>query len=192
MPKAAEPDSERTIIIGIVSAGTLNFDNIDFKREVIHIEYTVERVRIKVDDHYATIVKKYPPKSVNSHREIPIPKPMINLLRKYHIEGAYLLTGDCKKYMEPRNIQRRFNTVLKKCDITIAKFHTTRHSFSTRCVECGVEAKALSEMLGHTNVSFTLQRYYHPSIDTKRDNINLLSDLLPVRDDRQDVSNTDE
>ena len=163
----------------------LNYKDIDFGNGIIRISHTIERVRIKADGKYISVVRLYEPKSISSRREVPIPDDLMDTLREYYVEDAYLLTGNTDKFMEPRSIQRRFHTVLKSAGIADVKFHTTRHSFSTRCVECGVEAKALSEMLGHTNVAFTLQRYYHPSLDVKRKNINLLSELLPVIEDRQ-------
>lgn len=163
----------------------LSYNDIDLDKGVISIEHTIERVRIKIDGKYKSEVRLYTPKSIHSRRKVPVPDFLRELLGEYEEDGGYLLTGKHDKYMEPRNVQKRFKTILKKIGISQTNFHTTRHSFSTRCVECGVEAKALSEILGHTNVAFTLQRYYHPSMDTKRENINLLSNLMTVGEDRQ-------
>jgi integrase len=58
-----------------------------------------------------------------------------------------------------------------------ANFHSTRHTFATRCVEVGFEIKSLSEILGHANVNITLDRYVHPSFDLKRSNMDKLNIL---------------
>ena len=83
--------------------------------------------------------------------------------------------------MEPRTLQYRFKKVLKTCDITDANFHALRHTFATRCVELGFDVKSLSEILGHANVNITLNRYVHPSMELKRDNMSRLSELFTVK-----------
>lgn len=52
--------------------------------------------------------------------------------------------------------------------MSICRFHELSHTFATRCVENGFDAKSLSEILGHANVNTTLQRYVHPTIEQKR------------------------
>ena len=56
-------------------------------------------------------------------------------------------------------------------------FHTLRHTFATRCVENGFDAKSLSEILGHANVNTTLQRYVHPSLEQKKEQMNMLGKI---------------
>ena len=53
-------------------------------------------------------------------------------------------------------------------------FHTLRHTFATRCIEVGCDIKTLSEILGHSSISMTMNRYVHPSLDLKRENIKKL------------------
>ena len=78
-------------------------------------------------------------------------------------------------------MQNRFKKALQACEIEDANFHTLRHTFATRCVELGFDLKSLSEILGHANVNITLNRYVHPSMELKQQNMNLLSDLLTVK-----------
>ena len=42
-------------------------------------------------------------------------------------------------------------------------FHVLRHTFATRCVEAKIDIKTLSEILGHSSVTITMNRYVHPS-----------------------------
>ena len=53
-------------------------------------------------------------------------------------------------------------------DIPTRNYHVLRHSFATRCIERGMDAKTLSEILGHANVKTTLQMYTNPSMQAKR------------------------
>lgn len=65
-------------------------------------------------------------------------------------------------------MQYRFHSFLKKHQLRDHHFHTLRHTFATRCVEQGADAKTLSEILGHSSVKTTLQIYVHPSMEQKR------------------------
>lgn len=55
--------------------------------------------------------------------------------------------------------------------------HRFRHSFATRLVEQGVNVKALSDLLGHTDVSFTMARYVSTEINFLRSQIELLDGI---------------
>lgn len=76
--------------------------------------------------------------------------------------------------MEPRTLQYRFARYAAECGLEGVHFHTLRHSFATRCVEVGFELKTLSEILGHSSTSVTLQRYVHSSLALKRANMHKL------------------
>ena len=76
--------------------------------------------------------------------------------------------------MEPRKLQRYLKSYTKECDIQDIHFHTLRHTFATRCVEVGFDVKTLSEVLGHASISVTLERYVHPNLNLKRENMRRL------------------
>lgn len=77
--------------------------------------------------------------------------------------------------MEPRTLQYRLAGYTKACGLRAVHFHTLRHTFATRCVEVGFEVKSLSEILGHSSVKVTLDRYVHASMELKRDNMQKLA-----------------
>ena len=70
--------------------------------------------------------------------------------------------------MEPRNYQRVFKRCLKKCNIDDYNFHILRHTFATNCVRIGMDVKSLSELLGHSNVNITLNKYVHSSYNAQK------------------------
>jgi len=76
---------------------------------------------------------------------------------------------------EPRTVQDWFKRVIKHAGINDANFHALRHTFATRALEAGVPAKTVSEILGHANVSTTLDLYSHVLLETKRNTINQIS-----------------
>ena len=90
------------------------------------------------------------------------------------------MSGDKVQFVEPRTLQNRFRRILLKAGIDKANFHATRHTYATRCIEQGVDIKCLSEMLGHASVSITLNRYVHPSMELKAENLGRLTGRFPI------------
>lgn len=86
---------------------------------------------------------------------------------------TYILTGT-KGYMEPRILQYRLRKYTDACHLEGVHFHTLRHTFATRCMEVGMETKVLSDILGHANISITLDCYVHASFDIKKEHIQKL------------------
>lgn len=151
----------------------LKWNMIDLSEKTMCIGCTMQRIRVSGKEH-KTEVKIIEPKSTHSRRTIPLPDVLVPLLGKYYTPGAFLLSGNSEKYVEPRCLQKRFKTILKKCGIEPANFHATRHTFATRCVELGFDIKSLSEILGHSGVTITMNKYVHPTMDLKKTNMNRL------------------
>ena len=82
-------------------------------------------------------------------------------------------------------MQNHFRPVMDKCQIPSANFHALRHTFATRCVELGFDVKSLSEILGHSNVNITMNRYVHPSMELKQRNMNMLGGLMAANNSAQ-------
>jgi len=119
------------------------------------------------------------PKSKSSLRDIPVPEFLVPLLMSFsRSEDTFFLSTVDTLLTEPRTIQNHFKRFIKAADIPDANFHCLRHTFSTRCIEAGVDIKSLSEMLGHASVNFTLNRYVHSSFEQKRESIHKLERYL--------------
>jgi len=121
------------------------------------------------------------PKTETSVRNIPIPKQIISMLRKIKRESdsEYVVASD-ETPVFVRTYQRSFELLLKKLNIPHKGFHSLRHTFATRALECGMDVKTLSEILGHKNPTVTLNRYVHSLMEHKRDMMNRLGKLLSV------------
>lgn len=156
----------------------LKWSDIDFQEGVLRVSRTV----LRVTGSCGTRLVVQTPKSDSSERVIPLPDEMLTLLscmRGICSAGAFILTGCTDRPMEPRTVQYRFHRFLSQHDFRIRGFHTLRHSFATRCVSYGMDAKSLSEILGHASVKTTLQLYVHPSMEQKRAHIQCASTLRP-------------
>lgn len=152
----------------------LKWTDIDFENQIIYINRTVQRIRIS-NNNSKTQLLETAPKSEYSKREIPIAAPICGLFRKFKNHKSYIFGGD--KPMEPRTMQYRFKKYLREAEIADKKFHILRHTFATNCVEGGADVKSLSEILGHSDVQITLNRYVHPSMAFKRKHLDELSQI---------------
>lgn len=155
----------------------LAWNDVDFQNGVIHVSKTVQRVS-RSSGVSKTAIEITSPKSKTSARDIPLPTFVCDILKQGKRRGnSYILSGT-NKPVEPRTMQNRFKAVLKECGIRSANFHLIRHTYATVCIESGFDAKTVSELLGHSNVNITLNRYVHSSMETKKkcvDRLNLVA-----------------
>jgi len=148
----------------------LKWENIDFNRHTLEIKRTVQRIYEKG----STKIIIDSPKSKSSVRTIPIPMFLIDILKVHKSsDSAFVLSGT-DKLIEPRTMQYRFKSLLKKANLPSINYHSLRHMFATNCIKLGFDAKTLSEILGHATVETTLNRYVHSSIERKTACMNLL------------------
>lgn len=147
----------------------LRWENVDFETRRIHVEKTIERIYSKEENKTIVIIDT--PKSITSVRTIPINSKLYNILKQIRGKSKktdFVLTGSSEHYVEPRNYQYHFKEILKRNKVKKYKFHTLRHTFATNCIEAGMDIKSLSEILGHADVSITLNIYVHSSDKAKR------------------------
>lgn len=153
----------------------LKFEDISIIDKVVHIRKTMQRVQsLSENKGTKTEVIITSPKSKSSVRDIPLPAFIIQNIENLYVPKAFLLSGDSSHYVEPRTLENRFKSCTRMCGIENVNFHTLRHTFATRCVELGFETKSLSEILGHSSVNITLNRYVHSSMELKRSNMEKL------------------
>lgn len=156
----------------------LKWKNISLKDRVIIIDSSMQRVQIKEGNTQTKVIVSSP-KSSSSFRRIPLPASLRSILSAIRGESeAYFLTGSPDTYVEPRSMENRFKAICQKAEIKGASFHSLRHTFATRCIELGFDVKTLSEILGHSSVGMTMNRYVHPSFEHKRKSMNLVGNML--------------
>ena len=158
----------------------LRWKNISFTEKVIKVEHTLQR--LQNNDPQAAVKTRIiitDPKSYSSMREIPLPDFLLDILQPFAgTPNSFLLSGDSKRYVEPRTMQNRFKIYLREGQIREVNFHSLRHTFATRCIELGFDVKTLSEILGHSSVKITLDRYVHPSMEQKLMHMEKLSCIV--------------
>lgn len=146
----------------------LKWSDIDLENEYISITKTLSRINNTQTSLPKTKIIMDLPKSETSVRLIPLTPKLSTFLkeRRPHTNDLFVLTRT-EQYIEPHNYYEKYKTFLSNCGIKKHTFHALRHSFATNCIEKGFDPKTLSELLGHSNVKITLERYVHPSWDRK-------------------------
>jgi integrase len=151
----------------------LKWSDIDLEKSILTVNRTVQRIKTMNSACFTTIsIGK--PKSRSSMRQIPLPDFLADILNHFNYKNdSYVLSGS-ERIIEPRTMQYRFKSILKKANLPSINYHALRHMFATNCVKAGFDVKTLSELLGHCSVETTLNRYVHSSMERKAECMRLL------------------
>ena len=149
----------------------LQWSDIDFTKGILTVSKSCH------DGKDGLIIDE--PKTVASRRMIPLPKQLLPILKsiKKKSDSPSVVSANGST-VSVRSYQRSFELLLKKLKIPHKGFHSLRHTFATRALECGMDVKTLSEILGHKNPTVTLNRYAHSLMEHKADMMNRLGKLL--------------
>ena len=151
----------------------LRWGDINLKDKTIYVHATMQRLKDTArGEGSKTKIVIGSPKSDKSVRTIPMTEQAALLCMQMQTKSraAFVLTGT-EQYIEPRTLQYRLKKYTAACKLEGVHFHTLRHTFATRAVEVGFEIKTLSEILGHSTTTVTLDRYVHSSLELKRANM---------------------
>lgn len=156
------------IRIGEVCA--LTWEDIDTDNGVINIRKTIQRIYLVEDGDRKTELMLDTPKTKNSIRSIPLSRDLLRMLKplkKIVNNSFFVLTNDAKP-TEPRTYRSYYKNLMKELNMPNLKFHGLRHSFATRCIESKCDYKTVSVLLGHSNITTTLNLYVHPNLEQKK------------------------
>ena len=148
----------------------LKWNDINITEGTITVSRTIERIYMIEGEKKHTELVISSPKTKNSCREIPMSKELLAIvkpLKKIVNDNFYVLTND-EHPTEPRTYRNYYNGLMEKLGIPRLKYHGLRHSFATRCIEAGCDNKTESVLLGHSNISTTLNLYVHPNMEQKK------------------------
>lgn len=153
----------------------LEWSDIDFGKGELNVSKTCHDGRDRSGSYERSVNA---PKSMSSSRIIPIPKQILPLLRERKKKSpSPFVVASGQDIISVRSYQRSFELLLKKLEIPHRGFHALRHTFATRALECGMDVKTLSEILGHKNPTVTLNRYAHSLMDHKKSMMNRLGSM---------------
>ncbi|MDR0332620.1 MAG: site-specific integrase [Dysgonamonadaceae bacterium] len=166
------------IRIGEICA--LTWSDIDTENGIIAVRKTIQRIYIIENGKRHTELLLDTPKTKNSIRDIPMTKDLLKILKplkKIMNSNFFILTNDAKP-TEPRTYRNYYKKMMQNLNIPELKFHGLRHSFATRCIESNCDYKTVSVILGHSNISTTLNLYVHPNLEQKKKCIEQMAKIL--------------
>lgn len=157
----------------------LKWSDVDFDGCLINVNRTVLRIRNTEarGKQPKTVIVTGTPKTESSQRAIPVPKAIGKLLKTEgkQMSEDYFVATCSDKQMEPRRYYEKYKQILLKSGIAADyTFHALRHTYATRCIEAGIDPKVVSELLGHSSVTITLNRYVHPTMEMKKRSVERL------------------
>ena len=143
--------------------------------KILSVNRTIQRLYMGKNVKSKIVITK--PKTRKSRRKIPISKVLSQKLRELKpnfSDDDFILTGSSDKFYEPLAYRYDYKMVLVKCGIEYKNYHQLRHTFATNCIGVGMDAKSLSEVLGHSSIGITLSLYVHSNNEIKKKYIDRL------------------
>ena len=155
----------------------LEWQDVDMEKGILHIQKTVYREK-NAEGEWQLFVDR--PKTAASERRVPLPGYLAENLRIYRrgARSEFVIENKKAERMSIRSYQYLFERLTEKAGVRKLNFHALRHTFATRALECGMDIKTLSELMGHKNATITLNRYAHSMMDTKIAAMNKLEKLF--------------
>lgn len=165
----------------------LKWSDFDIETGTLFINRTVSRIRHFEEGENKTALFVGAPKSRKSLRRIPLPQFLLNTVDRttYKNQENYIFTQSDVP-LDPRSFQKLYKRILKEAGVKDRKFHAIRHTFATRALELGVDIKTISELLGHSSVSITLNVYAHSLMEQKKAAIEKFNEMYHLN---LDISN---
>lgn len=165
----------------------LRWQDVDLKNRLITVRQAVSQVKGQL--------LYQEPKSKKSQRTVPIPESIATELKAHKarqnqerlmLGPAYQDNGlvFCQENGEPLRIRtflRRFDNLLAKAGVPKVRFHDLRHTFATLLLQAGEHPKVVSELLGHSCISITLDTYTHVLPELKQAAAARLDGILNQR-----------
>ena len=164
---------------------------------LLHVRRTLNRlnkVKLTAPGEPTTEIVIQPPKSQNSIRSIPLLPAVIQDLMNWksiqrndqvmmgdqYRDSGMIVTNPSGGFIEPRTFKDQYDQILALAGLRHFTFHALRHTFVSRAMEQGMDAKTVSVLLGHASVSFTMDTYAHVLTDCKRESMALMEDLYSM------------
>ncbi|MEU2080394.1 site-specific integrase [Streptomyces albus] len=167
----------------------LRWSDVDLENRILYVRQQTQRRRGQLyqDD----------PKG-RRRRAVPLPAMCVAPLRWHRMrqadakrragerwqESAYVFTTRTGRPVEPRNVYRSFTRVAESAGLRVIRLHDARHGCATLLVAAGVAPRVVMEILGHSQVSITMDVYTHVVQDTQREAISHMDRLLRRRPGR--------
>jgi len=163
----------------------LQWEDVELEDAVLRVRRTLTRTGGKVDVG--------PPKTNNSRRSVELTTGAVHALRAHlsrqleemermgslYRPGGLVIANESGGIINPSNLRNRsFSRLLERAGLPKIRFHDLRHTCATLLLTKNVNPKIVSEMLGHSSVSITLDTYSHVLPTIQENAVRALEDAL--------------
>lgn len=165
----------------------LTWNDVDFSRKLIKINKTVSTIknRGRFDSDNVKVNVITTSKTKKSNRVIPMNEPSCKILlelkkrqNEMEINTNYVVSTKSGDPMLVRVFEQTFSRICKENNIQYKGVHALRHTFGSVMLQNGTDIKIISDVLGHSTVQFTYDRYIHILNEMKAEAM----ELSPVSD----------
>ena len=173
----------------------LKWSDIDFNSSTLTVNRTLQRITdITRDGQRESKIIEQVPKTKNAIRTVPIPQNILAKLENHLLEqnkiklklgedyfdNNYVFCNEFGYPIDDKKPGRNLKTILNKLDIQPIKFHGLRHTYATRLFEANVPPKTVQILMGHYDISITLDIYTHVMEDTKLEAVEKLNEIFII------------
>lgn len=167
----------------------LRWADVDLGKRVLYVRQQTQRRRgVLYDDETKN----------RRRRALPLPAMCVPPLRWHRMrqaaakeragerwqESGYVFTTRTGRPVEPRNVYRSFTRVADSAGLRVVRLYDARHGCATLLTAAGVAPRVVMEILGHSQISITMDVYTHVVHDTQREAISHMDRLLKRRPGR--------
>lgn len=158
----------------------LEWQDVSLKEGVVTVSRSVVRTKTPSSSKRVSIIQS--PKTASGRRTIPIPEDVVLVLKQWRLTQAQeklklgpvyndseqVFTSATGTPIRQRHAASRLSRLASQANIKHVNPHALRHTYATRLLEVGVHPKVVQELLGHKNITLTLNTYSHVMPETKK------------------------
>lgn len=162
----------------------LRWSDIDYENNILTICRSLNEDKSKKE----WIFEKT--KSKAGERNVPLTKEarrILSLVKEQQkgyavniVYGDLVFRNPDGKCIIRHRLSARLNYICKLNGMRTISMHILRHTFATRCIEAGMNPKALQSIMGHETISTTLDLYVKANDDYKIEEISKVENSLNI------------
>lgn len=171
----------------------LKWEDIDLKNNTISVTRAISQLsKVAKDGSRTWSILEHPPKTKSSIRTIPIPSNVSKELKRHkkqqdkeilkhgdlYQKNGLVFCTELGNYIDTRNLTRSYARALAKADIQHKKFHSMRHTYATRLFEADVPIKTVQKLMGHSDITTTMNIYTHVMPEKMTEDVQKLNRLF--------------
>jgi len=170
----------------------LEWSNVDLQDGLITVQHAVVHTKTPTTTNRQRLIQS--PKTDSGKRTVPLPADVVSTLRQWRItqaeeklklgimytDSGRVFTSSVGTPLQQRNVARKMSQLAAKATIKHVNPHALRHTYATRLLEVNIHPKVVQELLGHSDITLTLNTYSHVMPEIKQAAAKALDAVLKL------------